>query len=248
MKKSIYLVAAAFAMLTTFVSCSSPETSPEAESSPVILTATHNGVQMEFTIPDGITNVKIIRKDVTANEQHVCCNINYSPNPSAGDTFTLTDYFVKENTDYEYEVTYIKNWQWSTPDSIITRSVSSTGGKGLLTVFATKPTYNSTNKRFENMVLNDISADGVNGFFTVNAAPKNTENWLIDDGGINMNKLKGTDPATGKDYFDITKLLASGIDGYKIRVIPVINSHDDERGAWINYSGITSVYENGEWN
>lgn len=249
MKKSLYFVVAAFALLATFVSCASPESEkPKNEKSLVILTPTQDGVEMELTIPAGVSNVEIIRKDLDTNEQHVCCNINYNPNPSTGDTFTLTDYFVEGNTNYEYKIKYIRNRDWNNPE-YITRTVRSTSGYGLLTVFATKPTYNSVNNRFENMVLNNISADGIEGFFTVNIAANDTENWRIDDGGTNMNQLKGVDSVTGKAYFDITYLLnyvGSGIDDNTIRVIPVINSY--ERGAWINYSGITSYYKNGAWN
>ena len=73
MKKILYVVVAAVAMLATFVSCKTPE----EEKTPVILPATDEGIKMELEIPAGVSNVEIVRKDLQSNIEHVCCNINY---------------------------------------------------------------------------------------------------------------------------------------------------------------------------
>lgn len=242
MKKILYVVVAAVAMLATFVSCKTPE----EEKTPVILTATDEGIEMELEIPAGVSNVEIVRKDLQSNIEHVCCNINYNPEVSPGVTKVFTDYFVEPNITYEYKVKYIRNWDWNNPEYVLVKVDNGNGGLGLLTTFKTKPTYNSESKVFEGMVLNNISVEGFSAFFTVNACNNDNGIWLIDDGGINIRNLCDA-PFTGT-YFDITKLhsnLASGIDGYTIRVIPVINYYDGK--AWINYSGITSYYKDGTW-
>jgi len=237
MKKIIYVLMAALTMLVTFISCDKPEDLPS-----VSFTATDYGINMQLYVPAEVTNIQIIRQDLDTLESHVCLNINYNPSPSVGDNFDLTDYFVKSYTNYEYTVQFITNWDWYNPYRLTRTVTTGIGGVGLLTVFKTKPTYDSATNKFVNMELNPIGADGIEGFYTVNAAEKGTPNWLIDDGGINIHKLgDGT-------YIDISKLhdkLKDGIDGYTIRVIPVINSY--EQGAWINYSGITSYYRDGQW-
>lgn len=248
MKKSIYLVVAAFAMLTTFVSCASKpaETKPAepkpVEKLPVTVEATDNGIELKLDIPAGITNVQIFRKDVDSNFEFVCGMVNF-PSATSGGNKTYIDYFVEPNKTYAYTVRFVKNWNWNESKYYNAEVVKGYAGKGEFTPFEKIPTYDASANSFVGMKLKNIGLDGFNSFTNVNAYRNDKKVWLVDDGGYNIYTMgDGT-------YFGISYLLdklEANVEDITIQVGSGANKEDN--GCWIIYNGIPAVYTNGVWN
>jgi len=270
MKKSIYFIVVAFALLTTFMSCSSPADSSGPKNPSISATPTKEGIYGKIEVPAGITNIEVIRKDVSLDKEHVCANINYD-SKSLGTVLYFTDYFVEALTSYEYKANFISNGDWGNPECVTTTIKNEYGGYGLLSAFEhdyyssyyyyyTPPAYNRNTNRFENMELKSQVFDDVS--YYVNVAPNGTEDWIIPGNGINLTYVSNS----YKSCIDISKIasyysshystesnysqehtaaLSQSIDGYTIRVIPVLFNYDD--GAWLEYKGVISFYSNDTW-
>lgn len=252
MKKSLYFVVAAFALLATFVSCASApaeaasdvttptENVPEVKS-PVVAEATSNGIELKISAPAGTTNVQILRKNLVSNYEFICGMVNFS-NPTSGEDKTYLDYFVEPNKAYKYSLKFIKNWNWNNPEIFTVEVENGNGGKGLLKAFEKTPTYNPDTRCFENMKLNNINLEGFGTSILVNA--NNNSYWLNDDGGYNIFTMGDG------SYFSIDYVLGQfGVDtinGITIRVGIGVNKEDN--GAWIIYNGVPTDFVNGKWN